>query len=285
MPVRLVHTVQDLRRQVAAWRSHGERIALVPTMGALHAGHVSLMTAARQQADRVILTIFVNPTQFAPTEDLSRYPRTLDADLARAEGAGADLAFVPEVAEMYPAEFATTVALAGPALGLETDFRPTHFAGVATVVAKLFNQAAPDIALFGEKDYQQLKVISRMARDLDLTVRVIGVPTLRESDGLALSSRNVYLSPAEREIAPALYRALNRAAVRIAGETPIDIAVEDARGEVAAASFLIDYVEARHAETLAPIHSIAEGPVRLLAAARLGATRLIDNVAVPHGVT
>jgi pantoate--beta-alanine ligase len=279
--VRPVHTVQELRQQVSAWRAAGDRIALVPTMGALHAGHMALMTAARQHADRVVLTIFVNPTQFAPTEDLSRYPRTLDADLAKASEAGADLAFVPDVAEMYPEGFATTVSLTGPALGLETDFRPTHFAGVATVVAKLFIQAAPDVAMFGEKDYQQLQVVTRMARDLDLPLRVIGVPTLRETDGLALSSRNVYLSMEERAAAPVLYRALEDAAAAMAAGTPIPQAVDAARATVCAAGFDLQYLEARHAQTLAPIDALAEGPVRLLVAARIGTTRLIDNIAVP----
>lgn len=277
--IRTVHTVAALRAQVSQWRAAGERIALVPTMGALHAGHVALMDAARETADRIIVSIFVNPTQFAPTEDLSRYPRTLEADLEKAASAGVELAFVPNVDEMYPEGFCTTVSLDGPALGLETAFRPTHFAGVATVVAKLLIQALPDIALFGEKDYQQLKVISRLARDLDLPVEVVGVPTVRETDGLALSSRNVYLSAAERAAAPALYRALMAAAFRIGREATTVDAVEEARAAIIAAGFELDYVEARHAETLAPIASSMEGPVRLLVAARIGSTRLIDNVA------
>ena len=277
--IRTVHTVAALRAQVSRWRAAGERIALVPTMGALHAGHVALMDAARETADRIIVSIFVNPTQFAPTEDLSRYPRTLEADLEKAASAGVELAFVPNVDEMYPEGFCTTVSLDGPALGLETVFRPTHFAGVATVVAKLLIQSMPDIALFGEKDYQQLQVISRLARDLDLPVEVVGVPTVREADGLALSSRNVYLSATERAAAPALYRALTAAAFRIAREATTADAVEEARAAIVAAGFELDYVEARHAETLAPIASSMEGPVRLLVAARIGSTRLIDNVA------
>ncbi|WP_371345887.1 pantoate--beta-alanine ligase [Ancylobacter sp. IITR112] len=279
--LRSVHTVAALRDQIRHWRAHGERIALVPTMGALHSGHVALMQAAREKADRVVVTIFVNPTQFAPTEDLSRYPRTLEADLDKADAAGVALAFVPDVAAMYPAGFCTTISLTGPALGLETDFRPTHFAGVATVVAKLLIQALPDVALFGEKDYQQLQVISRLARDLDLPVDIVGVPTLREPDGLALSSRNIYLSPADRAAAPALHQALSRAAQRISRETVIAPAIDEARAAVTTAGFALDYLEARHAETLAPIASTAEGPVRLLVAARIGTTRLIDNVAVP----
>lgn len=279
--IRTAHTVATLRAQIQQWRAAGEKIALVPTMGALHAGHVALMTAARERAERVIVTIFVNPAQFAPTEDLSRYPRTLEADLAKAEAAGVDMAFVPDVAEMYPNGFCTTITLAGPALELETAFRPTHFAGVATVVAKLLIQALPDVALFGEKDYQQLQVVTRLARDLDLPVQIVGVPTVREPDGLALSSRNVYLSPAERATATILHRALSEAAERIARGGKVEAAVEEARAAVCAAGFQLDYLEARHAETLAPVNGPDDGPIRLLVAARIGATRLIDNVPVP----
>lgn len=278
--IRTAHTVATLRAQIQQWRASGEKIALVPTMGALHAGHVALMTAARERAERVIVTIFVNPTQFAPTEDLSRYPRTLEADLAKAEAAGVDMAFVPDVAEMYPDGFCTTITLTGPALELETAFRPTHFAGVATVVAKLLIQALPDVALFGEKDYQQLQVVTRLARDLDLPVQIVGVPTVREPDGLALSSRNVYLSPAERAAAASLHRALNAAAEKIARGGKVETAVEEARAAVCAAGFHLDYLEARHAETLAPVNGPDDGPIRLLVAARIGATRLIDNVSV-----
>lgn len=278
--IRTAHTVATLRAQIQQWRAAGEKIALVPTMGALHAGHVALMTAARERAERVIVTIFVNPTQFAPTEDLSRYPRTLEADLAKAEAAGVDMAFVPDVAEMYPDGFCTTITLTGPALELETAFRPTHFAGVATVVAKLLIQALPDVALFGEKDYQQLQVVTRLARDLDLPVQIVGVPTVREPDGLALSSRNVYLSPAERAAAASLHRALNAAAEKIARGGKVETAVEEARAAVCAAGFHLDYLEARHAETLAPVNGPDDGPIRLLVAARIGATRLIDNVSV-----
>ena len=278
--IRTAHTVATLRAQIQQWRASGEKIALVPTMGALHAGHVALMTAARERAERVIVTIFVNPTQFAPTEDLSRYPRTLEADLAKAEAAGVDMAFVPDVAEMYPDGFCTTITLTGPALELETAFRPTHFAGVATVVAKLLIQALPDVALFGEKDYQQLQVVKRLARDLDLPVQIVGVPTVREPDGLALSSRNVYLSPAERAAAASLHRALNAAAEKIARGGKVETAVEEARAAVCAAGFHLDYLEARHAETLAPVNDPDDGPIRLLVAARIGATRLIDNVSV-----
>lgn len=274
-------TPASLRRQVREWRAAGERIALVPTMGALHVGHIALVRAARRRASRVMVSIFVNPTQFGPKEDLSRYPRTLADDLAKLRAARADLVYVPAVADMYPEGFASTVSVAGPALGLETDFRPTHFAGVATVVAKLLVQAAPDLAMFGEKDYQQLKVVTRMARDLDLPVNIVGVPTVREADGLALSSRNVYLSADDRRAAPALYRALTDAATAIAGGEEVGSAVERARTLVKRSGFALDYLEARHAETLAPIRSLSDGPIRLLVAARIGATRLIDNVPVP----
>ncbi|WP_029355199.1 pantoate--beta-alanine ligase [Bosea sp. 117] len=278
--VKRIKTLRALRRQVAEWRAAGERIGLVPTMGALHAGHIALVRAARRRADRVIVSIFVNPTQFGPNEDFGRYPRTLAADLSKLAKIGTDATYLPAVEEVYPEGFCTTVSLAGPALDLEGAFRPTHFAGVATVVCKLFTQVAPDLAFFGEKDYQQLKVVTRMARDLDLPVRVVGVPTVRERDGLALSSRNVYLSPADRAAAPALNTALRQAAAAIESGGDIAAAVEEARAQAAQAGFALDYLEARHAETLAPIASLAEGPVRLLVAGRIGGTRLIDNIAV-----
>jgi pantoate--beta-alanine ligase len=279
--VPVVHTVEDMRRFVRARREAGERIGLVPTMGALHAGHVSLVEEARRRADRVIVTIFVNPAQFAQGEDFSRYPRTLAADCAKLAPVAADLVFAPAVEEIYPAGFCTTVALDGPAKAdLEDRFRPTHFAGVATVVAKLLNQAQADVAVFGEKDYQQLLVIRRMARDLDIPTQILAGPTWRDPDGLAMSSRNVYLSAPDRARAPALHRALAAAARRIAGGAGIDAAMGAAREAIADAGFEIDYVEARHADTLARIEGLREGPVRILAAARLGATRLIDNLAV-----
>lgn len=277
-------TITELRAFVGARRALGERIGLVPTMGALHVGHLSLIEAARQQADRVIATIFVNPTQFGANEDFSRYPRTFEADRAQLARVDADLVFAPAVTEMYPAGFVTTVSLAGPALaGLEDRFRSTHFAGVATVVAKLLNQAQADVAVFGEKDYQQLLVIRQMARDLDIATEIYGAPTLRESDGLALSSRNVYLSGPERARAPALHRALDTAARQIANGESVEAAMTQARIAVAAADFEIDYIEARDAQTLAPVEDRATGPLRILAAARLGTTRLIDNVAVIVG--
>ncbi len=279
--VAVAKTVVDLHRAVAHWRADGEQVALVPTMGALHDGHLSLVEAARRRADRVVMSIFVNPTQFAPNEDFSAYPRRFAEDREKFASAAGDLIFAPDVAEMYPDGFATTVSLTGPAtVGLEDKFRPTHFAGVATVVAKLLLQAKADVALFGEKDYQQLKVIMRMARDLDIETKIVGVPTLREADGLAMSSRNLYLSPEERAQAPRLYAALQNCAAALRNATDVKTGQAAARDALEAAGFRVDYVEARHAETLSPVASLADGPVRLLAAARLGRTRLIDNIAV-----
>lgn len=279
--VPVVHTVEEMRAFVRARRAAGERIGLVPTMGALHEGHLSLVEEARRHAERVIVTIFVNPTQFGPNEDFSRYPRTLAADREKLAAVAADLVFAPSVEEMYPPGFSATVTVEGPARAdLEDRFRPSHFAGVATVVAKLLNQAQADVAVFGEKDYQQLLVIRAMARDLDIPTRIVAAPTLREANGLAMSSRNVYLSGEERARAAALYRALTDAAARIAAGEAIGHVMADAREAIVGAGFDIDYVEARHAETLARIARRHEGPVRLLAAARLGATRLIDNIGV-----
>ncbi|WP_020175803.1 pantoate--beta-alanine ligase [Methyloferula stellata] len=280
-PVPIAHDVASLRAQLSAWRAAGETIVLVPTMGALHAGHVSLVHAGKSHGTKIVMSIFVNPTQFAPTEDLSTYPRSLEADVAKFTEAGGDLVFVPSVDVMYPQGFATTISLAGPAtVGLEDRFRPTHFAGVATVVAKLFNQCRPDAAVFGEKDYQQLKVLTCLARDLDFETKIVAAPIMREADGLALSSRNVYLSAEERLHAPALYRALTKCAEAIKTRQPVEAALEEARIAIAGAGFAIDYVEARHAETLASLDQLAGAPVRLLAAARIGKTRLIDNIAV-----
>ncbi|MEF3367029.1 pantoate--beta-alanine ligase [Methylocystis sp. 9N] len=278
--VPVVATVEELRAYVRARRSLGERIGLVPTMGALHAGHLSLVEAARREAERVVVTIFVNPKQFGPSEDFARYPRTLAADLGSLAGVAADLAFAPSVEEIYPPGFATTVTQQGPATaGLDDRFRPSHFDGVATVVTKLLNQAQADVAVFGEKDYQQLLVIRRLARDLDIGTKIVGAPTLREADGLAMSSRNVYLSQDERARAPQLHVALSEAARRILAGDDIGKVMDEGRAALAAAGFDVDYFEARHAETLAPIARREEGPMRLLAAARLGATRLIDNMA------
>jgi pantoate--beta-alanine ligase len=280
-PIEIVHDAASLRARLAEWRRAGETIGLVPTMGALHAGHMSLVDEAKKHARRIVLSIFVNPTQFAPSEDFSAYPRSLEADVAKFASAGGDLVFAPAQAQIYPPGFATMLSMSAPATaGLEDRFRPTHFSGVATIVAKLFNQCRPDAAIFGEKDYQQLKVVERMARDLDFETAIIGAPTVREQDGLALSSRNVYLSEKERAAAPALYAALRRCAIEIDEGAMIETAIECARKTVGAAGFAIDYIEARHAETLAPLASREAGPVRLLAAATLGKTRLIDNVGV-----
>lgn len=277
----IFRTVAELRRAVSQWRASGETIALVPTMGALHAGHISLVEAARTHAKRVVVSIFVNPTQFAPNEDFSAYPRTFEADVAKLAAAGADGCFAPVAAEMYPPGFALQVIPGGPALaGLEDRFRPDHFAGVALVVAKLLNQAQADVACFGEKDFQQLAVIKRMAGDLDIATRIFGVPTKREADGLAMSSRNIYLSAEKRATAPALAHALNACAKAIREGEPVIEAVAGACDKVTAAGFVIDYLEARNADTLAPVLTREEGPIRLLVAARLGKTRLIDNLAV-----
>lgn len=279
--VPIARTVADLRAIVGSWRSAGARIALVPTMGALHAGHLSLVSEAQQRADRVVMSIFVNPAQFAPNEDFSAYPRRFAEDAEKFAAAKGDLIFAPDVAEIYPPGFATTVSLAGPAtVGLEDRFRPTHFAGVATVVAKLLLQCRPDVAFFGEKDYQQLKVIARMARDLDLESEIVGVPTLREADGLAMSSRNLYLSAEERKRAPLLFAVLKRCAAGMRDGANITAMQAGTFDELAAAGFSADYIEARHAETLMPVARLADGPIRLLAAAKLGTTRLIDNIAV-----
>jgi pantoate--beta-alanine ligase len=277
----LVGNVAALRDIVAGWRKQGMRVALVPTMGALHAGHIVLIERGQQEADRVIVSIFVNPTQFAPSEDFAKYPRTFEADLQKLREAATDLCFAPDVGEMYPQGFATSVLIDGVAKAdLEDHFRPTHFAGVATVVAKLLLQAQADVAIFGEKDYQQLLVVKRIVADLDIPTRIVGAPTLREADGLAMSSRNVYLSSDQRSRATALHRALREAAARIIAGDRIGDAMRAATETVVGAGFAIDYIESRHAETLARIADRDDGPIRLLAAARLGATRLIDNIAV-----
>ena len=279
--LKIVRTVPSLRRALEPYRTSGDRIALVPTMGALHRGHMALVREARQRAKCVVVSIFVNPTQFAPHEDFASYPRSFATDIKALREANVDFVWAPSVEAMYPAGFATRVAPAGAAkVGLEDEFRPHFFGGVATVVAKLFTQVSPDFALFGQKDYQQLRVITQMAADLNLPVKVIGVPTVREPDGLALSSRNVYLSAGERAVAPMLYRVLKDCATRIKNGEKIDRVLNVGRIEIDLAGFTLDYLEARHALTLAPIISRKDGPVRLLVAARLGKTRLIDNVGV-----
>jgi len=275
-----VRTVAALRARVREWNAAGQSVALVPTMGALHAGHLALVAAGLACADAVVASIFVNPTQFGPNEDFSRYPRREAEDAAALAGAGCHLLFAPTVEEMYPAGFASSVQVAGLTAELDGAHRPGHFDGVATVVSKLLNQAGADFAMFGEKDYQQLKVVTRMAKDLDLPIKVIGVPTVRERDGLAMSSRNVYLSAEERQVAPTLYKAMKQGAASIRAGADIAAALADGEKMIRSAGFALDYLEARHAETLAPIGSREEGPVRMLVAARLGTTRLIDNIAV-----
>ena len=277
----IVRTVPALRRALADLRARKATVALVPTMGALHEGHLSLVRLARRRATRVVVSIFVNPAQFAPAEDFSSYPRTWKSDVAKLAAAEVDLIWSPPVKIMYPAGFATRILTEGPAIvGLEDRFRPHFFGGVTTVVGKLFTQCRPDFAMFGEKDFQQLRVVARMARDLDLGVKVVGSPTVRERDGLAMSSRNVYLSPQERRAAPELYRAMQESARRLrAGE---DLAAVMAGGAdlIAAAGFSLDYLEVRDAETLDPVTSVKGQPTRILVAANIGQTRLIDNVAV-----
>ncbi len=274
-------TVAAMRSAVAGWRNAGEPIALVPTMGALHEGHIALVREAQRHARRVIVSIFVNPTQFAPHEDFRKYPRTFEGDRAMLAEAKADAIYFPTVEEMYPPGFASRVLLLGPAaVGLDDRFRPTHFEGVATVCCKLFTQSRADFAIFGEKDYQQLKVVTRMAADLDLGIKILPVATFREADGLAMSSRNRYLTGEQRALAPLLHRVMQALAVRLRNRDDLFRAVGEAQAEIITAGFELDYLEARHAETLAPAASLADGPIRLLVAARLGGTRLIDNIAV-----
>jgi pantoate--beta-alanine ligase len=278
--VQTVRDIDALKCAVAKLREGGGSIALVPTMGALHAGHLALVAEAKRLASHVVASIFVNPTQFGANEDLSTYPRREGADARLLKAEGCALLWAPDAATMYPEGHATSIHVGGVSEGLCGATRPGHFDGVATVVAKLFNQVRPDIALFGEKDYQQLAVIRRLVRDLDLGVEIVGVPTQRDADGLALSSRNAYLSEDERRAARTLPRALGEAAAAIQGGAPISEAVETARQKLVAAGFdPIDYVEVRDAATLVPVTAL-ERPARLLAAARLGKTRLIDNLPV-----
>lgn len=280
-PLKIARNLSALRRAVDGYRGNGETVALVPTMGALHEGHLSLIRLAKRRADRVVVSIFVNPTQFAPNEDLASYPRTFKADAAKLVAEGVDLIWNPNETVMYPPGFATRVSIEGPATaGLEDRFRPHFFGGVATVVCKLFIQVTPDLAIFGEKDYQQLKVVTQMAHDLDLRVRVIGAPTKRERDGLAMSSRNVYLDAEQRRTATTIYRAMTECAERLRNGGRVPAATKAGATALAKAGFEVDYFEARHAETLAPISSVNAGPIRLLVAARIGTTRLIDNMKV-----
>ncbi len=275
-----VRTVSDLRAVVGGWQRAGERVALVPTMGALHRGHLALVERGRALCRRVVTSLFVNPTQFGPNEDFSRYPRDEAADAALLTGAGCDLLYAPGVSEMYPDGFAVTVT-PGPIAERQCGpFRPGHFAGVATVVSKLLLQSQADVALFGEKDFQQLQVIRRVARDLDIPVAIEGVPTVRESDGLALSSRNVYLTPEQRAVAPVIYRTLQEMARRLEAGDDLAAVSADGLAALARAGFsAIDYLEIADAETLAPLARL-DRPGRILAAVWLGKTRLIDNIAV-----
>ena len=262
---------------VAARQAHGG-LALVPTMGALHAGHLALLEVARAAAAGVAVSIFVNPTQFAPSEDFARYPREEAADLEKLRNAGCDLVWLPSVAEMYPPGDATRIDMEGPALGWEGALRPAHFRGVATVVAKLFGQVRPDAAVFGEKDWQQLQVINRLASDLLLPVRVVGAPIVREPDGLAMSSRNRFLTPAERAAAPALYAALSFVRDAMARGTSPDDALLAGRARLVEHAFALDYLALVDGETLIATDR-ATPHARLIAAARLGALRLLDNIA------
>ncbi len=279
-PAPIVRTLAELRALTRGWHGAGERIGVVPTMGALHAGHLSLVEAAKAAADRVIVTIFVNPRQFDASDDLAGYPRTEEHDARLLAPHRVDAIYAPAPDQLYPPGFATTVSVAGLSEGLCGAHRPGHFDGVATVVTKLFTQTAADLAFFGEKDFQQLQIVARLARDLDIPVKVIGCPTVRERDGLALSSRNARLSAGARRVAPALHAAMHRAAVRmVAGEDP-GAALAAARAEIAAAGFSeVEYLELRSAEGLEPMARL-DRPARLLAAAWLDGVRLIDNIAV-----
>lgn len=278
--VPVLRKVSALRAQVKSWRGAAETLALVPTMGALHAGHLELVQLAKTRCRRAVVSIFVNPAQFAPHEDFDRYPRDEAGDLAKLASVGCDLVWSPDRSEMYPEGFATRIAPAGAAEGLESDFRPHFFGGVATVCCKLFTQVAPDIAVFGEKDYQQLMVVKQMVRDLDLPLQVVGLPTVREADGLAMSSRNAYLSAQERQTAPAIHRVISRVAQIVGQRGSIAIAIAEGKTVLEAAGFRVDYLDVRDAETLQAPAPDTGRPLRVLAAAWLGKTRLIDNIAV-----
>lgn len=279
----IVRTVAEMRQKVRAWKASGQRVAVVPTMGALHEGHLSLIRLARSHADRVIATIFVNPKQFAPHEDFDAYPRGEAADVEKLASVGCDLLFAPSGAEMYAPGFATAISVSGVSEPLEGAARPQFFGGVATVVAKLFIQSQADVAVFGEKDYQQLQVVRRMASDLDIPIEIVGAPTARAEDGLALSSRNAYLSAEERAAAVALPTAMRAAAAEVAGGGRVDVAEAKAIAALEAAGFRqVDYVEVRDAADLSRLGPgpAREAPARILVAAWLGKTRLIDNMAV-----
>jgi len=273
-----VRTVKDLKAEVAKWREAGETVALVPTMGALHAGHLSLIGIAKNHATRIVASIFVNPAQFGPKEDFKRYPRDEAGDLAKLAQAGVDLVYIPHTAEMYPRGFATKVTLPSLTEDLCGAARPNHFEGVATVVTKLLLQCAPDVAVFGEKDYQQLLVIKQVVHDLNIPVQIVPGSIVREEDGLALSSRNGYLSAAERKTAPILHQVLSEAAAALANGEGCDAATSAGRFKLEGKGFRVDYVAVRDPETLAPLFGPIKGPARVMGAAYLGTTRLIDNV-------
>lgn len=281
-PLTIARTIEALRHTVRDWRRQGFSVAFVPTMGALHDGHLTLVREAGRRADKVVASVFVNPTQFAAHEDLGSYPRREEQDAAMLAGAGCGLLFAPSPDDMYPAGFATSITVGGATKGLETDFRPHFFGGVAIVVAKLLNQVQADVAVFGEKDYQQLMVVRQMTRDLDIPTEIVGSPTERDGHGLALSSRNAYLSPQELDVARRLNRILAEAAIKAAAKRPLAVVEREAYADLIKAGFgQVDYITVRRADDLTVFpNGMVEAPARILAAAWLGKTRLIDNMAV-----
>jgi pantoate--beta-alanine ligase len=280
MKPEVIRTITSLRSRVSGWHAADLSVGMVPTMGALHAGHLALMREAQRQTERVVVSLFVNPTQFAPSEDLTAYPRDEEADRRKLTDLGVDLLFAPAAAEMYPLGFETKVIVGGPSAGLESDFRPGHFAGVATVVTKLLLAGQPDRAFFGEKDFQQLLVIKQLVRDLNIPTEIVGCPTVRERDGLALSSRNAYLSPVDRTRAPQLYAVLKQIAEQLKAGAAAEPALAKGRQALAGKGFAVDYLDLRNDRTLAPVNNRSTERLRLLAAVRLGKTRLIDNIPV-----
>lgn len=280
--IKTVTTVAGLKEHIAGWRANGQSICLVPTMGALHDGHLSLVKLANERAQRTVVSIFVNPAQFAPHEDFDSYPREREKDMQKLAAFDVDLVFAPARDEVYPDTFSTHVTVAGLSEGLCGASRPHFFGGVATVVAKLLNQCRPDMAIFGEKDYQQLLIIRRMARDLDMDVEILGGPIVREADGLAMSSRNAYLNSDDREKAPLFYKTLSHAANALGQGALAPDALNDARSTLKKGGFDVDYLEVRTADTLTPVEGHVSEPARVFGAVILGKTRLIDNVPVPR---